>query len=96
MLFPAYSAFGNNEGKVLFDEVLSNAQNCAKVKTGSDFIQCYINATPKKCEKEMMDALATRGDEKSNVRRKLFMCISTCANASFFSRNWGECSRNIK
>jgi hypothetical protein len=96
LLLLGYGAFAHSEdrGKQLFDEVVGKAKECAAGKSGSEVSNCYIRATPKKCQPHVINLLSR--EEKDEARRAWYLCIASCADAGFWSANFGECSRELK
>lgn len=83
-----------NDSKNAFKDVFDNANRCKLQNNYKDnpFL-CYIKAAPHKCENEMIEFLSSAVELRDNAQRKLFICIATCAEASIYSRTFGECSR---
>lgn len=79
-----------NDGSELWRDVIAAARTCTDGKRGIERVQCYINASPKKCETRVLDFFASRGD---TARRAWALCVRSCVGASFWSRQFGECSR---
>ena len=85
-------AHSEEEGADLFKQVTKTAKKCAaSVQSNTQAASCYIKATPKKCQQEVINYLSS--SEKDDAVRAWYFCVSTCAGASFWSRNFGECSR---
>jgi hypothetical protein len=87
-------AHSEDRGRQLFNEVINNAKECAAGKSGSEVLNCYIRATPKKCQQHVIEYFSR--EEKDEARRAWFFCVASCADAGLWSANLGECSRELK
>ena len=96
ILLLGYSAFAHPEdrGKQFFDEVIGKAKECSAGKSGSEVSNCFIRATPKKCQPHVIDLLSR--EEKGEAKRAWYLCVASCTDAGFWSANFGECSRELK
>ena len=83
-------------GMALYREVIAVGRGCAKEKSGSQVIACYVRASPKKCESYVYAAFTKQDEEQSSARRTWAYCVSSCLDASAWSRSVGECARELK
>lgn len=82
----------STDGDKLWQEVIENVTMC-NLKTKMTK-KCFIDSVPSKCEDYVLEMFLTQ--EKNEARKGLSLCVKSCANASIFSRQFGECSRKIK
>jgi len=93
--FLPITATAQDKGLELHQTVIENAQRCAADKSGSEVISCYVKATPAKCESQVFQYFARRGDDKSEAGHAWRICVASCADAGFWSRSFGDCARDI-
>lgn len=75
----------------LNDEVLEDVQDCvAEAKSYEQQHYCMLKASPRKCR----GLLRGKGQRMMSmpIRHKWLGCVSTCEDASLYSRTLGECS----
>lgn len=85
-------ATAQDKGLELFQTVMENAKRCAAGKSGSEVSSCYVKATPAKCESQVYEYLARRGDRPQHA---WYFCVASCADAGFWSQSFGDCAREI-
>jgi hypothetical protein len=83
-------------GRAYYREVVEVGRQCAKDKHGSEAISCFVRASPRKCESYVVGAFTQQDDAQSSAKRAWAYCVSSCLNASFWSRHFGECSTELK
>jgi hypothetical protein len=83
----ADSARGSEEK--FWDAVLERAESCATAEEFSPPL-CFLKSTPKKCQSFVYDALFGSGN-----KRQWYLCVISCADAGWYSRTFGECSRDL-
>lgn len=93
--FLPFTVAAQDKGSELFQTVTENAVRCAVGKSGSEFVSCYVKATPAKCESQVYEYFARRGDNKNEAQRAWYYCVTSCAEAGFWSRSFGDCAREI-
>ena len=94
--FLPFTAAAQDKGQESFQTtVIENVKRCLAGKPESDVISCYVKAMPAKCETQVYEFFARRGDNKSEARRALFFCVASCAKVGFWSRSFGDCAREI-
>jgi hypothetical protein len=92
-----HQAFGAEDlGMAMYRQVVAVGLECARGKSGSQVVSCYVRASPKKCEAYVYPALAQYDDERLTAQRAWAYCVSSCLDASAWSRSFGECSRELK
>lgn len=89
-------AQAQDPGLKFYSEVLKVAQACASGKSGTEQILCYTKATPNKCESEIRQMIASDGNDRSTAMKSWQICVASCADASIWSSEFGECSREIE
>ena len=94
--FLPISSSAQDKGPEFFQTVIKNAKGCKTGMSGSEVVYCYVKASPKKCESQVYEFFARSGDDKSQARRAWYFCVASCLNASFLSRSFGDCAREIK
>lgn len=75
-----------NKGKQLFFEVIAKAKKCSEGKSGSARSNCFIEATPKKCQPLVINFLSR--EEKDEAKRAWFFCIASCGDAGVWSKTF--------
>ena len=76
----------------LNEEVLRESQACHSTAQGfEEQRNCVIKATPRKCRHLLRDR--PQQGMSLSIRQVWLKCISTCENAAWYSRTFGECSR---
>jgi hypothetical protein len=90
------NALGEDLSLALYREVIAVGRQCAQGKSGSQVIPCYVRASPKKCEKQVYEALSKSPDGWYEAHRPWAYCIASCIDAGFLSRTLGECRRELK
>ena len=70
---------------IYYRNVLDAARECVRGKDHSP-VTCWAKASPKKCESLTYD---------TTERRSWMLCVRTCADASLWSRNFGECKTGL-
>jgi hypothetical protein len=90
------AAAGEDRGMALYREVVEVGRQCAKENPGSQVISCFVRASPKKCESYVYSAFTQEEDAQSSAKRAWAYCVASCLNANFWSRNFGECARELK
>lgn len=78
-------------GVDLFKEVIATAGVCSFAKGITDRQDCYVQASPARCEREAR-AVVTGN---SMLFAQLRACIISCGNASTWSSSVGDCSRSL-
>ncbi len=73
-----------------WNAVLERARSCAKAREFSPPVLCFLKSTPKKCHSVVYDALLGGGE-----KRKWYLCVISCADAGWYSRTFGDCSRDL-
>ena len=63
--FLPIAATAQDKGQELFQTVIENAKRCTVGKSGSEFVSCYVKAAPAKCESQVYEFFASRGDSKN-------------------------------
>ncbi len=61
--------------------VVEVKEKCAE-ETGMDYLNCWADHSPEKCK-----GLVYESNKAAWSR-----CVYSCANASFYSKNFGDCS----
>lgn len=84
-------SYAEDAGKQLYFEVVENGKQCASGKSGTDRLNCFIKATPKKCQTLVVNYFAD--NEKDEARRAWFYCVASCAGEGVWSNTFGDCSR---
>lgn len=91
----ASNAQSDDDGTALFWKVTEAAQECvASTNNGTDAASCYIKATPKKCQQQVITFLSSTN--KNDARRAWYFCVASCASSGFWSNRFGECSREVR
>ncbi len=91
----SFSVFAKNPERELYDQVVNNAQVCSqKADSGQHRINCWVNSAPEKCESIVLDMFHDRKNMTKH-RNKLYLCVVTCVDAGFISRNFGRCSTKL-
>jgi hypothetical protein len=96
LLFIQQTIAAEDLGMAMYRQVIAVGRECAKGKSGSQVVSCYVRASPKKCEAYVYPALAQYADERLTAQHAWAYCVSSCLDASAWSRNFGECSRELK
>jgi hypothetical protein len=91
LAFPVWSA-DQDKGREYFKQSLEAAHTCKDKYKGTELMSCWIRAFPKKCESEGFKALGQRTTAASNAH---FVCVVSCSDAEFWSKHYGECSREL-
>lgn len=85
------SAAKADPGVELFREVISTGKVCSFAKGVTDRQECYVKASPERCEREARAGVMGN----SMLFAQLRACIISCGNAGAWSSTVGECSRSI-
>lgn len=83
-----------DKGQKLITDVIAKGKECAERKAGTEAISCYVKATPSKCESHVYQVFS-QFENRAGALRAWYLCISTCADAGFWSRTYGECAREL-
>lgn len=78
-------------GMDLLSEVIATGRVCAFAKGVTDRQECYVKASPERCEREARAGVMGN----SMLFAQLRACIISCGNAGAWSSTVGECSRSI-
>lgn len=73
-----------------WNEVLERARSCVKAKEFSLPALCFLKSTPEKCQPLVYDAVLGGGRKE-----KWYLCVISCADAGWYSRIFGACSREL-
>ena len=60
-------------------------------QSGGKAAECWSKATPAKCESLVYAALTEKGEKL----RAWYLCTSTCTNAGYWSRTFGNCRTEL-
>ena len=71
-----------NENSNFLDKIIENFTQKCEGKQGIEYLNCWAKYTPKKCKNLVY------GKDRMAWKR----CVYSCGNASFISKNIGECS----
>lgn len=88
-IFPA--ACFADPGVELFKEVIATGRVCAFAKGVTDRQDCYVKASPSRCEREARAGVMGN----SMLFAQLRACIISCGNAGAWSSSMGSCSRSL-
>lgn len=88
------NARSDDAGAALFKKVTTAAQACASTKVGTEVTFCWIKATPKKCEPQIINYLSS--ENKYEASHAWYICVASCASAGFWANRFGECSREVQ
>ncbi|MDP1635500.1 MAG: hypothetical protein Q8L69_12570 [Gallionellaceae bacterium] len=95
LLAIALPALSEDKEQKLIADVFAKGKECAEGKSGTEVVSCYVKATPSKCQSQVYRVFS-RFENKMEARRAWYLCISTCADAGFWSRKYGECARDFE
>lgn len=84
-----------DRGAALFKDVINAGKQCASENTGTQVISCFARASPKKCESIVYAHFANLAGGHEYTPAWAY-CVASCADAGAWSRNFGECSRELK
>ena len=73
-----------------WDAVLERARSCVTAEEFSPSALCFLKSTPKKCQPLVYDALLGSGN-----KQQWYLCVISCGDAGWYSRTFGECSREL-
>ena len=82
-------AFAQAEGGELWAEVREAASSCIERQDHAP-IQCWVKATPRKCEDLALDGMVG-----SKNKLPWIACVMGCYDAGWYSRNFGDCYREL-
>lgn len=88
-LFPAVAMA--DPGLELLREVLATGRVCSFAKGVTDRQECYVKASPARCEREARAGIMGNPVLFAQFRA----CIISCGNAGVWSSSVGECSRSL-
>lgn len=96
LLFIRQAIAAEDLGMAMYRQVVAAGLECAKGKSGSQVVSCYVRASPKKCEAYVYAALTQQDDERLTAQHAWAYCVASCLDASAWSRSFGDCSRELK
>ena len=88
-VFQGSRAFGQAEGSELWADVREAAFSCIERHDLAP-IQCWVKATPRKCEDLALDGMVG-----SKNKLPWIACVMGCYDAGWYSRNFGDCYREL-
>jgi hypothetical protein len=96
LLFIHQAIAAEDLGIAMYRQVVAVGLECARGKSGSQVVSCYVRASPKKCEPYVYPALVQQNDERFTAQQAWAYCVASCLDASAWSSRFGECSRELK
>lgn len=84
-----------DQGQELSQAVQENVRSCTNDKSGPGTVACWVKASPRKCEPQVLEMLSGRGRAYAAGFRAWNVCVASCAQANVWSRTLGECAREI-